>query len=125
MKNNLIALSIFCLALSIVIGSWLISNRINVNQQPSSQSVLLTESELASYLGLSNEEVKKLGPTKEEDGAYSTVLPYLKIGNKVYFSKTAIDKWLTNNEATGIQWDQLNLVSRKQQFIRKQPYFNT
>lgn len=103
MKNNLIALSIFCLALSIGIGSWLISNRINVNQQPSSQSVLLTESELASYLGLSNEEVKKLGPTKEEDGAYSKVLPYLQIGNKVYFSKTAIDKWLTNNEATSIQ----------------------
>ncbi|NRD76605.1 helix-turn-helix domain-containing protein [Bacillus sp. BRMEA1] len=103
MKNNLTALSIFCLALSIVIGSWLISNRINVNQQSPSQSILLTQSELASYLGLSIEEVTKLGPTKEEDGSYTSVLPYLKIGNKVYFSKSAVDKWLTNNEGYGIK----------------------
>ncbi|HJV16812.1 MAG TPA: helix-turn-helix domain-containing protein [Bacillales bacterium] len=102
MKNYLTALSIFCLALSIVIGSWLISNRINVNQ-PSSQSVLLTQSELASYLGLSIEEVNKLGPTKEEEGSFTSVLPYLKIGNKVYFSKVAVDKWLTNNVAYTIQ----------------------
>lgn len=103
MKNNLIALSIICLALSIVIGSWLISDKININKQPSSQSVLLTESELASYLGLTIEEVKKLGPTMEESGTYTSALPYLKIGNKVYFSKTAVDNWLTNNAGYSVQ----------------------
>ena len=110
LKNNLNALSIICLAISIVIGSWLISNslsknRLSVRTQPESQSTnkLFTESELATYLGLSLDEVKKLGPISNPQGGFEGVLPYLVIGNKVYYSKAAVDKWLINNQGYGVQ----------------------
>lgn len=92
MKNNLTALSIFCLAVSIVIGSWMLS------RQSSPQPVLLTHSELASYLGVSLLEAEQLGPADEGPGSLTSVLPYLRIGNNVYFPKAAVDKWLENNK---------------------------
>ena len=103
MKNNLISISIFSLAISIVIGSWLVANA-NKNVYPSQTfqeendvkeevKKLLTQEELASYLGLSVEESKKLGPVGGPPTSTS-VLPYIKIVDKVYYSKDAIDKWL-------------------------------
>ena len=110
MKTNLNAISIFCLAIGIVIGSWLISNSLSANMlsvpnQTSSQSTnkLFTESELATYLGLSLDEVKKLGPISDTSGEITSVLPYLKIGNNVYYSRAAVDKWLINNQGYGVQ----------------------
>ncbi|MEH7097990.1 helix-turn-helix domain-containing protein [Neobacillus vireti] len=110
MKHNLNALSIFCLAISIVIGSYLISNSLSKNSlsvptQTSSQSTnkLFTEPELASYLGLSLDEVKKLGPISDSQGGIEGVLPYLIVGGKVYYSKAAIDKWLLNNQGYRVQ----------------------
>lgn len=104
MNKNLTALSIFCLAVSIVIGSWLISNSLKVSRQAVKiqtsshlRTTLLTESELASYLGLSLYEVKELGPVSVSTGDTQSVLPYLKIGDKVYFPKVGVDKWLSNN----------------------------
>lgn len=108
MKNYAIAVSIFCLAISIVFGSWFISNGINPNKQNSLVQVqsqtynrLLTVNQLASYLGITVAEARKLGPIPGESGAYTSVLPNIQIGKKVYFSKAAVDKWLLNNgEAT-------------------------
>lgn len=74
MKNNLVALSIFCLAVSIVVGSWLISCspsnkkdfKIAITSQnkiaQTTQNHLLTQSDLAEYLGSRIEEVGLLGP---------------------------------------------------------------
>jgi predicted DNA-binding transcriptional regulator AlpA len=102
-----VALSIFCLAISIVIGSWILSNGQRNNEQLiTSQSTLektnklLTEPQLADYLGISDDEVKKLGPTPEGDGVTTSILPYIQIGNKIYFSKPAIDKWLKDKATT-------------------------
>jgi hypothetical protein len=106
MKNNLVALSIFCLAVSIIIGSWLISNGLSNKKElkttQTTQNQLLTQSELAEYLGLSIEEVRKLGPVQYGHDIQS-MLPYIKIGDTIYFSKEAVDKWLRNNEATSVQ----------------------
>lgn len=62
MKNNLIAMSIFSLAIAIVIGSWLISNGLNnsavhTEAEEVQQEQFLTQSELGEYLGLTEEEI--------------------------------------------------------------------
>lgn len=116
MKNNLTAISIICLAISIVIGSKLVSdglNSIGMNiwqSQPSQihvttptdnefqYSPLMTKEDLAYYLGLNEFEIEKLGPVTIGSSTTSTI-PYIKIGNTTYFSKEAIDNWLKNNEA--------------------------
>ncbi len=102
MKNYLTSLSIFCLAIGIVIGSWLISDglkatRSNPMQSPKVYNKLLSQNELASYLGISVNESKKLGPIPDGTEDTSSILPYIKIGKKIYYSKAAIAQWLTNN----------------------------
>lgn len=106
MKNNLVALSIFCLAVCFVIGSWLIANGLKnevkiTNQQ--TQQQLLTQPELADYLGLSVEEIQKLGPVFAGEGVTTSEIPYIKIRNKFYYSKIAIDKWLQRQDSLTVQ----------------------
>jgi hypothetical protein len=113
MKNNLLALSIFCLGVFFVVGCWIISNGLNnkVNAPATqttkslqiTQKQLLTQSDLADYLGLSLKEVLKLGPTPNGPGSFTTEIPYIQIENTIYYSKTAVDKWLLNNEMTIVQ----------------------
>ncbi len=67
MKNYSVALSIICLAIGITAGSWFISDAlspkaIHTTTGETAQKQLLTQSELEEYLGLTAEEVKKLGP---------------------------------------------------------------
>ncbi|WP_019415362.1 hypothetical protein [Paenisporosarcina sp. TG20] len=103
MKNSLVAISIFSLAVSFVIGSWLISNGLNANIDNQSNLTveektvekevkkLFTQEELASYLGLSIEESIRLGPIPVGENTESSVLPFIEIGDTVYYSKEAID----------------------------------
>jgi hypothetical protein len=111
-KNNLVSLSIFCLAVSIVISGWLITQGFknveekNQTQQQTkeiAQNQLLTSLELADYLGLSIEEIQKLGPIPAGEGQLRSELPYMKIGNKYYFSKVAIDKWLLKTDSVNVE----------------------
>lgn len=107
MKNNIIALSIFSLALAIVLGSWLIAGGLSenaihkkellVSTTPTNEIVqpqMFTKAELASYLGLSEEEIEMLGPVPTGPNTTTSVLPYLKIGKTVYYPKEAVDRWL-------------------------------
>jgi hypothetical protein len=71
-------------------------------QQKTTYPELLTREELSTYLGISEEEVGKLSPITSE-GYSGIVLPYVKIGNNVYFPKKAIDKWLLNTEASIVE----------------------
>ncbi|MFJ7736689.1 helix-turn-helix domain-containing protein [Lysinibacillus sp. NPDC097287] len=99
MKNSLLALSIFSLAVSIVVSSWLISN--SLTNEPKELVVypeLLTQEQAADYLGLTISELIKLGPISA--GAWTTSnIPYIKIGNKYYYSKEAINNWLKEEQA--------------------------
>ncbi len=110
MKNNLIALSIFCLALSFVMGSWLIAKGLNEiairvkevyltteTTNETTQPQMFKKSGLAIYLGLSEDEVEKLGPVPYGNNGITSELPYLQIGSTVYYPKEAIDKWLQND----------------------------
>lgn len=106
MKNSANALSIVFLGVCLIIGCWLISNSFDKNnvEVPSSnrQNQLLTRSELAQYLGISETAVDKLGP--QSIGATTTSqIPYVKIGNTIYFPLKAIDSWLTKTEAVIVQ----------------------
>ncbi|WP_232700083.1 helix-turn-helix domain-containing protein [Brevibacillus daliensis] len=107
MKNNLVALSIFCFAVCFVIGSWLISDGLREKQtnpiKQTSQHQLLTQSELADYLGISIEEVQKLNRFDNGTNSYRSLLPHIKIENAVYYPKVAIDKWIQNVERLVIQ----------------------
>lgn len=100
MKNNLVALSIFCFAVCFVIGSWLISNSLgnNSTQQinQTEEKQLLTQSEVANYLGITTEEVQKLTKISSGPNAYTTEIPHIEIENIVYYPKKAIDEWLQN-----------------------------
>jgi hypothetical protein len=107
MRNNLVALSIFCLGLCFVIGSWLISNSLSdeeITQVKQTQyNELLTISEVAKYLGLSNEEVVKLTETPHGDHSYSSEIPHIKIDKTYYYPKKAIDQWLLAVELTVVR----------------------
>lgn len=106
MKNNLVAFSIFFLGVCIVIGSWIIHNGLfaqpNVSTKQAVQHQLLTQSELVNYLGLSKEEIQKLTELPDGDDSYTSELPHIKIGSKIYYPKSALDKWLLNVELTTI-----------------------
>ncbi|MEK5038366.1 helix-turn-helix domain-containing protein [Sporosarcina sp. FSL K6-3457] len=111
MKNNLIALSIFSLAFAVVLGSWLIAEGIRENAvsgkelvitttppKEIAQAHMFTMTELASYLGLSEADVEKLGPVPTGDGITNSILPYLRIGDTIYYPKEAVDRWLREME---------------------------
>ncbi|WP_318614624.1 helix-turn-helix domain-containing protein [Sporosarcina sp. YIM B06819] len=111
MKSNVIALSIFSLALAIVLGSWLIAEGLRENAvsgkeivitttptKETIQAQIFTITELASYLGLSEADVEKLGPASVGDGITTSILPYLRIDDTVYYPKEAVDRWLREME---------------------------
>jgi hypothetical protein len=60
------------------------------------QEHLMTQQQVASYLGLSEKEVGKLLSTP----GYSIEdeLPHLQIGNKKYFNKTAVTQWIQKQQ---------------------------
>jgi hypothetical protein len=104
-KNNIVAISIFSLGICIVFGCWLLSNSLRDNK--SSQPIknpphqLLTQSEVAKYLGISVRKIQEL--TEYPDGSgYTSILPHVKVDNTNYYPKKALDKWLQNVELTTV-----------------------
>ncbi|MED2971767.1 MULTISPECIES: helix-turn-helix domain-containing protein [unclassified Fictibacillus] len=108
MKNHSVAFSIICLAIGITAGSWFISDAlspkaIHTTTGETAQKQLLTQSELAEYLGLTAEEVKKLGPQLDSGDDLESELPFIKVGSTVYFPKKAVDKWLRETQSLIIE----------------------
>ncbi|MEH7108725.1 MULTISPECIES: helix-turn-helix domain-containing protein [Bacillaceae] len=107
MKNNFIALSIISLGICLLIGSILIANGLkNEKKTPLNMPIqhqLLTQSELAKYLGLSVKEIQKLGPVSNTEGVITSEIPYIKIGHRYYYSKSAIDRWLRSKDSITVQ----------------------
>jgi excisionase family DNA binding protein len=96
LKNYAIALSIFCLAISIVIGSLFISKGLSSQHKSSNVTIstshkLLTLQQVSSYLGISQNEVLKFITTKDHE--IDNEIPHIKIGNKYYFNKQAVNNW--------------------------------
>lgn len=104
MKSNLIAVSIFLLAIAIGLNGWLISSKLHEEEKQEVEDIsitakkqLLTQSELGKYLGITDEELLKIMPETNGNVTTSNV-PYILIGEKYYFPIKAIDKWLTETE---------------------------
>ncbi|MFS1518685.1 helix-turn-helix domain-containing protein [Bacillus sp. SCS-151] len=124
MKDNVLAISLFSLAICVVIGSLFISNGLKESSRlladhlqtidlqstiqltenktnstepstdSSSENQLLTPEQFGDYLGISEDQVNLFLPDSNGDSP----IPYVKIGSRVYFPKTAVDKWLVNVE---------------------------
>lgn len=67
------------------------------------QHQLLTQSEVAKYLGLSTEEVQNLGQESNDKSPEARLMPFKKIDDKYYYSKILIDEWLQIQETTNVQ----------------------
>ena len=114
MKSNIVALAIVSLGICFVIGSWLIADGLHALNETNTKQIVeqkdfsqqpqfMTTKELAEYLGIPQEEVYKLGPSVGGDYVTTSILPFVKIGNKVYFSKIAIDEWLEKGDSFQVE----------------------
>ena len=99
-KNLLIPFSIIVSGVCFLIGTVFIANsiteanaikRIELNKEAVPEKQLFSESELASYLGLVEDELYKL-ISKDQS------VPFIKIEDEVYYPKKAIDEWLLSGE---------------------------
>jgi excisionase family DNA binding protein len=91
------ALSIFCLAISIVIGSWFISKGLSSQQQSSTAAIstsqkLLTLQQVSSYLGVSQKDVLSLISTQVNE--VDPEIPHFKFGKTYYFNENAVKSFV-------------------------------
>ncbi|WP_433750791.1 helix-turn-helix domain-containing protein [Falsibacillus pallidus] len=109
MKHYLTPISILVLAISIYAGCWMLAKewkedhfikqdaaasiRSTIDRGVQKPTLLMTADDLAVYLGINSEEALQLGPIPNPTGVTSE-LPYIQIGNQIYFSKLAVDEWL-------------------------------
>ena len=104
-NNRLLSVSIIVLAMSVIFSSIWIGNALEKTlgfQGPISTSVgskVLTLSQVAEYLNMTEEEVSDIIKTEkkklEESHSFSgKMFPYFIIDNKQFFYKDEIDEWL-------------------------------
>ena len=98
LKQYSIAIAIFSLAISFVIGSWLIATSLREQPKEPVQHQLLSQEEAANYLGISVVEVLKLTEIPDGSNSYISEIPHVKVGKKVYYPKQAMDRWLLDME---------------------------
>ncbi len=104
-NKKLLSISIIIFAISVIISSiWIgYSLQKSVSLQTSSllskDNIILTLSQVAEYLNMTEEEVLsiiKLENKKlDETGSFTGIMfPYFKINNKNYFYKEEINEWV-------------------------------
>jgi hypothetical protein len=98
LKQYSIAIAIFSLAISFVIGSWLIATSLREQPKEPVQHQLLSQEEAADYLGIHIGEVLKLTEIPDGSNSYISEIPHVKVGKKVYYPKQAMDRWLLDME---------------------------
>lgn len=115
-NKNLISVSIIILAVSIIIGSIWIGNSLEKavgSQEPISTSIdskVLTLSQVAEYLNMTEEEVNGIIKTEtkklEETHSFSgKMFPYFTINNKQFFYQDEIDEWLKEVSSNHIEYN--------------------
>ncbi len=98
LKQYSIAIAIFSLIISFVIGSWLIATSLREQPKEPVQHQLLSQEEAADYLGIHVVEVLKLTEIPDGSNSYISEIPHVKVGKKVYYPKQAMDRWLLDME---------------------------
>ena len=106
MKHNLLAASIVILGICIALGNWFIANGLKEQalvdrqlqhelQLQAVEKQLLSEAEVAEYLGLSIQEIQRLTKIETGPGSYTHIMPFIEIDTIVYYPKKAVDEWLS------------------------------
>ena len=103
-NNKLLSISIIIVGLCILLSStWLgysIQKSTNIQTQKiATDSNVMNISQVANYLGMTEEEVQGIMKTEknilESTGSYTgTMFPYFILNDKLYFYKEQIDEWL-------------------------------
>ena len=102
MRDKLLAVSIMCLSVSLIIAAVIMGYSIktapgnanpsginaDLQQQKESSQKAYNLKTAAEYLGIKEFQLKNLVDDEHND------LPYTKIGDTYIFSKSALDKWL-------------------------------
>lgn len=117
-NNKLLPISIIILALSIMLSSiWLgysIQKLTNIQAQKTNvDGNVLTVSQVANYLGMTEEEVQGIIKTEknilESSGSYTGLMfPYFTVNDKMYFYKQQIDEWLKEVSTQRKEYDTIN-----------------
>ncbi|MEK3977467.1 hypothetical protein MKY37_00080 [Psychrobacillus sp. FSL K6-2836] len=102
MKNNLLALSVCFLAVSVLVSGGIIAKELSekeatpqsVIEVPKEPSQLINQEELAAYLGISVKDSILLGPAPAWNGVTESQIPFIQIGGLNYYSRIAVDEWL-------------------------------
>lgn len=105
MANKFLIISIFTLGLFILIGSFVIANSVKqLGLQTSSQieqkKELLSQSDLADYLGITDTELSKLLSIEDNAGPGEIGITSIKIDGKIYYPRRAVDEWLLTGYGT-------------------------
>jgi uncharacterized membrane protein len=61
------------------------------------ENKLLTQQELANYLGITIEESLELGPLKTSENTVQSKIPNVKLKGEIYYFKAEVDNWLGYN----------------------------
>ena len=103
-NNKSLSVSIIILTLGIMLSSIFLGYSIqkSTNIQTKNYTIdsnVFTVSEVANYLGMTEEEVQGIINTEksmleETDSFTGIMFPYFTVNEKQYFSKVAIDEWL-------------------------------
>ncbi len=111
LKDKFLPISIFALAISIVIGAAIISKGIenkgrfigdglfqgannisttirDISLNDKDNKSILNSDTASTYLGISEERLMQILNNKESG------IPYVKVGKNFIFSKNALDKWI-------------------------------
>jgi len=102
LKNNLLALSVCFLAVSVIISGGIIAMALyeenvtppTVLEVPKEPSQLMNQEELAEYLGISVKDSIMLGPISSGGGWSQSEIPVIKLEGRNFYSRIAVDEWL-------------------------------
>lgn len=119
-NNKLLSISIIILALGMLLSSiyfgYSIQKGSNIQVENAAvNSSVMNISEVANYLGMTEEEVQGIINTEknmlESRGSYTGIMfPYFIVNDKLYFYKEQIDEWLKDISIQRKEYDTKKLI---------------
>lgn len=119
-NNKLLSISIIILAVGMFLSSiyfgYSIQKGSNIQVENAAvNSSVMNISEVANYLGMTEEEVQGIINTEknmlESRGSYTGIMfPYFIVNDKLYFYKEQIDEWLKDTSIQRKEYDTKKLI---------------
>lgn len=119
-NNKLLSISIIILAVGMFLSSiyfgYSIQKGSNIQVENAAvNSSVMNISEVANYLGMTEEEVQGIINTEknmlESRGSYTGIMfPYFIVNDKLYFYKEQVDEWLKDTSIQRKEYDTKKLI---------------